>query len=92
MHSHRAEERNDGLPFFFLLNGSIRSSLSGRPRVLIDFGFMMYLSQVEEIQYVGFLSKLLEKKILELLRFKHGQVWVSHRFNFFCILWPIFLS
>lgn len=30
--------------------------------------------KIEEIHYVGFLSKLLETKIMQVLRFKHGQV------------------
>lgn len=30
--------------------------------------------QVEDIHVVGFLSKLLETKIMQVLRFKHGQV------------------
>lgn len=30
--------------------------------------------QVEEVHFVEFLSKLLETKILQVLRFKHGQV------------------
>jgi hypothetical protein len=30
--------------------------------------------QVEEIHFVGFLSKLLETKLMHVLRFKHGQV------------------
>ncbi|XVE79893.1 hypothetical protein DITRI_Ditri14bG0093700 [Diplodiscus trichospermus] len=31
---------------------------------------------VEEIHCVGFLSKLIETKILQVLRFKHGQVFL----------------
>jgi hypothetical protein len=30
--------------------------------------------QVEDIHVVGVLSKLLETKIMQVLRFKHGQV------------------
>nr|KYP67514.1 putative zinc protease pqqL [Cajanus cajan] len=30
---------------------------------------------VEEIHFVGFLSKLLETKIMQVLRFKHGQIY-----------------
>lgn len=30
--------------------------------------------QVEEIHFVGFLNKLLETKLIQVLRFKHGQV------------------
>ncbi|PKI49083.1 zinc protease PQQL-like isoform X1 [Punica granatum] len=32
-------------------------------------------NMVEEIHYVGFLSKLLETKLLQTLRFKHGQIY-----------------
>lgn len=30
---------------------------------------------VEEIHFVGFLSKLLETKLMQVLRFKHGQIY-----------------
>lgn len=36
---------------------------------------------MEDVHFVGFLSKLLETKILQVLRFKHGQVFV------FCLFW-----
>lgn len=36
--------------------------------------------QVEEIHFVGFLSKLLETRMIQVLRFKHGQVSVFCRF------------
>jgi len=29
---------------------------------------------MEEIHFIGFISKLLETKIMQVLRFKHGQV------------------
>lgn len=35
--------------------------------------------QVEEIHFVGFLSKLLETKIMQVLRFKHGQVYTFYQ-------------
>jgi hypothetical protein len=35
--------------------------------------------QVEEIHFVGFLSKLLETKIMQVLRFKHGQVCICYQ-------------
>ena len=34
--------------------------------------------QVEEIHFVGFLSKLLETKIMQVLRFKLGQVYMLY--------------
>lgn len=37
--------------------------------------------QVEEIHYVGFLSKLLETRMIQVLRFKHGQVCVFWKFS-----------
>ncbi|XVF34974.1 hypothetical protein REPUB_Repub18cG0104500 [Reevesia pubescens] len=39
-------------------------------------------TMVEEIQYVRFLSKLLENKLLELLRFKHGQIYGASVYDF----------
>ncbi|KAK9266627.1 hypothetical protein L1049_003579 [Liquidambar formosana] len=32
-------------------------------------------SMIEEIHFVGFVSKLLETRILQVLRFKHGQIY-----------------
>lgn len=40
---------------------------------LIEFHFIVL--KMEEIHCVGFLSKLLETKIMQVLRFKHGQVF-----------------
>ncbi|PON32289.1 Coenzyme PQQ biosynthesis protein [Parasponia andersonii] len=34
-------------------------------------------TMVEEIHFVGFLSKLLETKITQVLRFKHGQIYAA---------------
>lgn len=56
--------------------------------------------QVEEIHYVGFLSKFLETKMMQILRFKHGQVCVlyhvfadlSFLFFFWFLKWSTFLS
>jgi hypothetical protein len=47
---------------------------------------------VEEIHFVGFLSKLLETKLMHVLRFKHGQVSMHASCLFFdCnICWPNF--
>ena len=36
--------------------------------------FVQNKLQVEEIHFVGFLSKLLETRMMQVLRFKHGQV------------------
>ena len=38
--------------------------------------------QVEEIHFVGFLSKLLETKLMHVLRFKHGQVSMHASLSF----------
>ncbi|WP_216668104.1 hypothetical protein, partial [Proteus mirabilis] len=46
--------------------------------------------QVEEIHFVGFLSRLLETKILQVLRFKHGQV-CAHPFVLFLLVLVICL-
>lgn len=41
--------------------------------------------KVEEIHSIGFLSKLLETKLMQVLRFKHGQVFtVRTLFSPFC--------
>lgn len=34
----------------------------------------MLAVQMEEVHYTGFICKLLETKIMQVLRFKHGQV------------------
>ena len=44
-------------------------------------------TMVEEIHFVGFLSKLLETKIMQVLRFKHGQVQsMSPASSFSCLM------
>ena len=64
---------------------SIRSSLM---KTWFHYWLVRYLSvgtikwQEEEIHYTGFLSKLLETKLLQLLRFKHGQVGCTIYFPF----------
>ncbi|RZC75574.1 hypothetical protein C5167_051049 [Papaver somniferum] len=37
--------------------------------------WILYLLQMREIHFVGFLSKLLETKIMQVLRFKHGHIY-----------------
>lgn len=46
--------------------------------------------QVEEIHFVGFLSKLIETKIVQVLRFEHGQVCIlsSVMFGIISLLLP----
>ncbi|OMO91642.1 hypothetical protein COLO4_18248 [Corchorus olitorius] len=39
-------------------------------------------TMVEEVQHIEFLSKLLENKILQLLRFKHGQIYGASVYDF----------
>lgn len=43
-------------------------------RIICVWSCLGHDFQVEEIHFVGFLSKLLETKIMQVLRFKHGQV------------------
>ncbi|XP_065849756.1 zinc protease PQQL-like isoform X2 [Euphorbia lathyris] len=43
--------------------------------VVLKNGTMALNWQVEEIHRIGFLSKLLETKIMQVLRFKHGQIY-----------------
>lgn len=69
-----------GLPFTFP-DGVIREIVR-RPMVeaqcSVQLCFPVVLkngSMIEEIHFVGFLSKLLETKMMQLLRFKHGQIY-----------------
>lgn len=46
---------------------------------------------MEETHFIGFLSKLLETKLLQILRFKHGQVCKSFAvllYVHYFVLWP----
>lgn len=36
--------------------------------------YVILAVQMEEVHYTGFICKLLETKIMQVLRFKHGQV------------------
>lgn len=41
---------------------------------------------MEDIHFVGFLSKLLETKIIQVLRFKYGQVCMHVFCRLFCVI------
>ncbi|KAG5041605.1 hypothetical protein JHK85_014081 [Glycine max] len=80
MHFNRDELK--GLPFTFPT--SIHREVVRSPMVeaqcLVQICFPVELkngTMVEEIHFVGFLSKLLETKIMQVLRFKHGQVDIA---------------
>jgi len=47
---------------------------------------------VEEIHSIGFLSKLLETKLMQVLRFKHGQVFAVQTLFMRLFLWLSFSS
>ncbi|KAL2930027.1 Zinc protease PQQL-like [Bienertia sinuspersici] len=69
-----------GLPFTF--PGNIIREVVRRPMVeaqcSVQLCFPVELkngAMIEEIHFVGFLSKLLETKMMQVLRFKHGQIY-----------------
>ncbi|KAE9607597.1 putative metalloenzyme, LuxS/M16 peptidase [Lupinus albus] len=78
MHLNRDELK--GLPFTFpktIFREVVRSPMV-EEQCLVQLCFPVELkngTMVEEIHFVGFLSKLLETKIMQVLRFKHGQVY-----------------
>ncbi|XP_020080244.1 zinc protease PQQL-like [Ananas comosus] len=69
-----------GLPFKFpatIIREVVRSPMV-EAQCSVQLAFPVLLknsSMMEEIHYVGFLSKLLETKIMQVLRFKHGQIY-----------------
>ncbi|KNA14112.1 hypothetical protein SOVF_110570 [Spinacia oleracea] len=70
----------NGLPFTFPDN--IIREIVRRPMVeaqcSVQLCFPVELKNgdmIEEIHFVGFLSKLLETKMIQVLRFKHGQIY-----------------
>ncbi|OMO91643.1 hypothetical protein COLO4_18249 [Corchorus olitorius] len=69
-----------GLPFKFptsIIREVVRSPMV-EAQCSVQLCFPVELkngTMVEEIHCVGFLSKLLETKILQVLRFKHGQIY-----------------
>nr|XP_029119433.1 zinc protease PQQL-like isoform X4 [Elaeis guineensis] len=69
-----------GLPFKFpatIVREVVRSPMvEAQCSVQLAFPVVLKnMSMMEEIHYVGFLSKLLETKIMQVLRFKHGQIY-----------------
>ncbi|KAJ7973741.1 zinc protease PQQL-like [Quillaja saponaria] len=69
-----------GLPFTFptTINREVVRSPMVEAQCLVQICFPVELkngTMVEEIHFVGFLSKLLETKIMQVLRFKHGQIY-----------------
>ncbi|WCJ42624.1 Insulinase (Peptidase family M16) protein [Euphorbia peplus] len=69
-----------GLPFSFP-TGIVREVVSSpmvEAQCSVQLSFPVVLkngTMVEEIHRIGFLSKLLETKIMQVLRFKHGQIY-----------------
>ncbi|XP_058068278.1 zinc protease PQQL-like isoform X2 [Magnolia sinica] len=69
-----------GLPFTFpatVIREEVRSPMV-EAQCSVQLAFPVELknsSMMEEIHFVGFLSKLLETKIMQVLRFKHGQIY-----------------
>ncbi|AET05136.2 peptidase M16 inactive domain protein [Medicago truncatula] len=78
MHFNRDDLK--GLPFTFptAIHREVVRSPMVEAQCLVQICFPVELkngTMVEEIHFVGFLSKLLETKIMQVLRFKHGQIY-----------------
>ncbi|GMH03369.1 hypothetical protein Nepgr_005208 [Nepenthes gracilis] len=69
-----------GLPFKFpeaIIREVVRSPMV-EAQCSVQLSFPVELkngAMIEEIHFVGFLSKLLETKMMQVLRFKHGQIY-----------------
>ncbi|XP_039116038.1 zinc protease PQQL-like isoform X1 [Dioscorea cayenensis subsp. rotundata] len=69
-----------GLPFNFpgkIIREVVRSPMV-EAQCSVQLAFPVVLkntAMMEEIHFIGFLSKLLETKIMQVLRFKHGQIY-----------------
>lgn len=77
---HFSRDDLKGLPFTFpstIIREVVRSPMV-EAQCSVQLCFPVELkneNMMEDIQFVGFLSKLLETKILQVLRFKHGQIY-----------------
>ncbi|KAF4371416.1 hypothetical protein F8388_001944 [Cannabis sativa] len=80
LHFNRDDLR--GLPFTFprtIIREAVYSPMV-EAQCLVQICFPVELkngTMVEEIHFVGFLSRLLETKITQVLRFKHGQIYAA---------------
>lgn len=78
--SHFNRDDLKGLPFAFptsIIREVVRSPMV-EAQCSVQLCFPVELkneNMIEDIHFVGFLSKLLEAKILQVLRFKHGQIY-----------------
>lgn len=68
------EFKNENMVFLCNIGLLNFYGISVSPRKNIIMFFLLWLLQMEDVHMVGFMSKLLETKILQALRFKHGQV------------------
>ncbi|XP_027343571.1 zinc protease PQQL-like isoform X1 [Abrus precatorius] len=92
MHFNRDELK--GLPFTFptTIHREVVRSPMVEAQCLVQICFPVELkngTMVEEIHIVGFLSKLLETKIMQVLRFKHGQVYMYYRLFLSVVIYDI---
>ncbi|XP_044463821.1 zinc protease PQQL-like isoform X1 [Mangifera indica] len=77
---HFNRDKLKGLPFTFptsIIREVVHSHMV-EAQCSVQLCFPVELkngTMVEEINYVGFLSKFLEMKMLQVLRFKHGQIY-----------------
>ncbi|KAK8921287.1 hypothetical protein KSP39_PZI019966 [Platanthera zijinensis] len=77
---HFSRDDLKGLPFKFpetIVREVVHSPMV-EAQCSVQLAFPVLLksaSMIEEIHFIGFLSKLLETKIMQILRFKHGQIY-----------------
>ncbi|KAJ0090598.1 hypothetical protein Patl1_13417 [Pistacia atlantica] len=77
---HFNRDKLKGLPFTFptsIIRQVVHSPMV-EAQCSVQLCFPVELkngTMVEEINYVGFLSKFLETKMMQVLRFKHGQIY-----------------
>ncbi|PKA56306.1 Ubiquinol-cytochrome-c reductase complex core protein I, mitochondrial [Apostasia shenzhenica] len=77
---HFSRDDLKGLPFRFpetIIREVVRSPMV-EAQCSVQLAFPVVLKNapmMEEIHFIGFLSKLLETKIMQVLRFKHGQIY-----------------
>ncbi|XP_078431997.1 insulinase (Peptidase family M16) protein [Wolffia australiana] len=77
---HFNRDELKGLPFKFpakVVREVVRSPMV-EEQCSVQLAFPVWLknsSMIKEIQFIGFLSKIIETKIMQVLRFKHGQIY-----------------
>ncbi|GAA0155968.1 metalloprotease [Lithospermum erythrorhizon] len=77
---HFSRDNLSGLPFTFptTITREVVSSPMVEEQCSVQLSFPVELkneNMMEDVHYIGFVSKLLETKIVQILRFKHGQIY-----------------